>query len=160
MDPVAELIVGLVIVVGLVGAVIQLYPGSIVVAVAVAVWGVVTGGAVGWAVAVFAVAAVLVAGVAKYLYAGRYLKGAGVPSRTLLVGAVLGVIGFFVIPVVGLPIGFVVGVYLSEMQRRRDQRDAWRSTVAAIKATGLTILIELAGALLATGAWVVGLLIT
>ncbi|PFG40521.1 hypothetical protein ATJ97_3051 [Georgenia soli] len=160
MDPIAELIVGLVIVVGLVGAVIQIYPGSIIVAAAVAVWGVVTGGAIGWTVAVVGVLAVAVAGVAKYLYAGRYLKGAGVPNRTLLVGGVLGVVGFFVIPVVGLPIGFVLGVYLSEMGRHRDHRGAWRSTMAAIRATGLTILIELAGALIATGVWVAGLLAT
>lgn len=160
MDPIAELIVGLVIAVGIVGAVIQIYPGSIIVAGAVAVWGVVTGGTIGWVVAVVGVLAVAVAGVAKYLYAGRYLKNAGVPNRTLLLGAVLGVVGFFVIPVVGLPIGFVLGVYLSEIGRHRDHRGAWRATLAAIKATGLTILIELAGALIATGAWVVGLLAT
>jgi len=160
VDPIAELIVGLAIVVGLVGAVIQIYPGSLIVAAAVAVWGVVTGGPVGWTVAVVGVLAVAVAGVAKYLYAGRYLKSAGVPNHTLLVGGVLGIVGFFVIPVIGLPIGFVLGVYLSEMGRHRDHRGAWRSTMAAIKATGLTILIELAGALVATGAWVAGLLAT
>lgn len=160
MEPIAELVVGLVIVVGLVGAVIQIYPGSIIVALAVAVWGIVTGGTIGWVVAVVGVLAVAVAGVAKYLYAGRYLKSAGVPNRTLLLGAVLGVVGFFVIPVVGLPIGFVLGVYLSEIGRHRDHGGAWRATLAAIRATGLTILIELAGALVATGAWVAGLLAT
>ncbi|MPV38648.1 DUF456 domain-containing protein [Georgenia subflava] len=160
MDPLAELLVGLVIVVGLVGAVVQVYPGSLIVLAAVAVWGVVTGGVVGWVVLVVAALAVLGAGIAKYFYAGRYLKGAGVPNRTLLVGAVLGVIGFFVVPVVGLPLGFVLGVYLSEMQRRRNQREAWRATISAMKATGLTILIELSGAMVATGAWVVGLLLT
>ncbi|WP_127126646.1 DUF456 domain-containing protein [Georgenia sp. SYP-B2076] len=160
MEPIGELLVGLVILVGLVGAVVQLYPGGLVVLAAVAVWGVVAGGVVGWTVLVVAALAVLGAGVAKYLLAGRYLTRAGVPGRTLLVGGVLGVVGFFVIPVVGLPIGFVAGVYLAEMARRRNQGEAWRATVAALKATGLTVLIELAGALVATGAWVVGLLLT
>lgn len=160
MNAIGELLVGLVIVVGLVGAVIQIYPGSLVVLAGVAVWGVWTGGVVGWTVAVVATIAVLGAGVAKYVYAGRYLKGAGVPNRTLLVGGILGVVGFFVIPVVGLPIGFVLGVYLSETQRRRSHAEAWRATLAAMKATGLTILIELSGALVATGAWVLGLLLT
>ncbi|UNX54273.1 DUF456 domain-containing protein [Georgenia sp. TF02-10] len=160
MPPAGELIVGLVIAVGLVGAVIQLYPGSLVVLAAVVTWGVWTGGGAGWAVAVVAALAVLGAGVAKYVYAGRYLKAGGVPGRTMLVGALLGVVGFFVIPVVGLPIGFVLGVYLAETQRRRNHAEAWRATVLAMKATGLTILIELAGALVATGAWVVGLLVT
>ncbi|MFH5822159.1 DUF456 domain-containing protein [Georgenia sp. AZ-5] len=160
MDPLAELLVGLVIVVGLVGAVVQVYPGGLVVLAAVAVWGVVTGGAVGWVVIAVAAVAVLGAGVAKYLLAGRYLTRAGVPGRTLLLGAVVGVVGFFLVPVVGLPLGFVAGVYVAELRRRRNQPEAWRATVVAMKATGLTILVELAGALLATGAWVVGLLAT
>ncbi|RPF27598.1 DUF456 domain-containing protein [Georgenia muralis] len=160
MDPFGELLVGVAVAIGIVGAIIQLYPGSIIVLAAVAVWGVVTGGAVGWTVVVVATLAVVLAGVAKYLLAGRYLTGAGVPGRTMVVGAALGVVGFFVVPVVGLPLGFVLGVYLAETGRRRNHADAWRSTVAAMKATGLTILIELAGALVATGAWVVGLLLT
>ncbi|WP_448073330.1 DUF456 domain-containing protein [Georgenia yuyongxinii] len=160
MAPIGELLVGAVILVGLVGAVVQLYPGSLLVLGAVAVWGVVTGGVVGWAVLVVAALAVLGTGVAKYLLAGRYLTRAGVPGRTLLVGGVLGVVGFFVVPVVGLPLGFVLGVFLAELSRRRDRGEAWRATLVAMKATGLTILIELAGALLATGTWVVGLLLT
>ncbi len=160
MTPLGELVVGLVIAVGLVGAVIQLYPGGLVVLAGVAVWGVVTGGPVGWTVLVVAALAVLGSGVAKYLLAGRYLTQAGVPGRTLLAGAVLGVIGFFVIPVVGLAIGFVLGVYLAELARRHEHGTAWRATVVAMKATGLTILVELAGALVATGAWVIGLFLT
>jgi hypothetical protein len=160
MDPIGELVVGLVIAVGIVGAVVQVYPGSLIVLGAVVVWGAVTGGAVGWTVAAVATLAVAVAGVAKYLLAGRYLTGAGVPGRTMLLGAALGVVGFFVVPVVGLPLGFVLGVYLAEAGRRRNHADARRATVAAMKATGITILIELAGALVATGAWAVGLLLT
>ncbi|MFD1506644.1 DUF456 domain-containing protein [Georgenia yuyongxinii] len=160
MAPFGELLVGAVILVGLVGAVVQLYPGGLLVLGAVGVWGVVTGGVVGWTVLVIAAVAVLGTGVAKYLLAGRYLTRAGVPGGTLLVGGVLGVVGFFVVPVVGLPLGFVLGVFLAEMGRRRNQGEAWRATVVAMKATGLTILIELAGALVATGAWVVGLLLT
>ncbi|MFC7406494.1 DUF456 domain-containing protein [Georgenia alba] len=160
MSPLAEVLVGVAVLVGLVGAVVQIYPGSLIVMLAVATWGIVTGGTVGWVVTVVAVVSVLVAAVAKYLYAGKYLQAAGVPNRTLLVGGVLGVVGFFVVPVVGLPLGFVLGVFLSELQRLRVRDAAWRATVSALKATGLTILIELAGAMLATGAWVVGLLLT
>lgn len=160
MSAAGELLVGLAVLVGLVGAVVQVYPGSLIVLAAVLVWAVVTGGAVGWTVAVVSVVAVVLAGVGKFLFAGRYLTRAGVPGRTLLLGGALGVVGFFVIPVVGLPVGFVLGVYLVELNRRHEHEAAWRATVSAVKATGLTILIELAGAMVATGAWVVGLLVT
>ena len=46
------------------------------------------------------------------------------------------------------------------MQRLRAADKAWPSTVSALKATGLTILVELAGAMLTTGAWVIGLFLT
>lgn len=161
MSGVGELVVALVVLVGLFGVVVQVLPGALLVLGAVAVWGVVTGGAVGWTVLAVTVVATAVAAVAKYLLAGRYLVRSGVRNRTLLWGGVLGVVGFFVIPVVGLPVGFVGGVYLAErLLAHRAHPDAWRATVAALKATGLSILVELAGALVATGAWVVGLLVT
>ena len=45
----------------------------------------------------------------------KRMRAADVGTKTLLAGAVLGIIGFFVIPVVGLVIGFVLGVYLAEL---------------------------------------------
>ncbi|WP_282949181.1 DUF456 domain-containing protein [Cellulomonas endometrii] len=156
-----EVLVGLAILVGLLGVVVQVLPGALVVLGAVAVWAVVTGGTAAWVVLGVAVAATVVSGVAKYLVAGRYLTRTGLRNRTLAWGGLLGVVGFFVIPVVGLPVGFVGGVYLAErLQERHGHPEAWRATVAAIKATGITILIELAGALVATLAWVVGLVVT
>ena len=53
----------------------------------------------------------------KYVVPGRRLKENGIPNSTLLLGGVLGVVGFFVIPVVGLLVGFVLGVYLAELNR-------------------------------------------
>ena len=163
MDPVTplgELLVGVVLVAGLVGVVVQVLPGALLVLGAVLVWAVIEGTGVAWAVAAVAVVATVVAGVVKYLLAGRHLKNAGVPNRTLVWGGLAGVVGFFVIPVVGLPVGFVLAVYLVELHRLRDRGRAWRATVAALGATGITILVELAGALVASGSWLVAVLLT
>jgi len=152
-----EVVVGLVVLLGLVGVLVQVLPGALLVAGAVVVWGVVTGGFVGWTVAAVAVLVTAAAMVGKYLLAGRHLKRAGVPGSTLLWGGVAGAVLFFVVPVVGLPLGFVGAVYLAEWARVREPRTAWRATVAAMQATGLTILVELGGAMLVTLAWLVGL---
>jgi uncharacterized protein YqgC (DUF456 family) len=72
---------------------------------------------------------------------------------------VLGVIGFFVIPVLGLVIGFVLGVYLAELLLRQDGRRAWVSTVHAIKGVALSVGVEMCGALLATMVWVGAVLV-
>ncbi|RYV52210.1 DUF456 domain-containing protein [Pengzhenrongella frigida] len=155
-----ELVVGLVLLVGLFGVVVQVLPGGLLILGAIAVWAVVTGTGWGWAVLAVAVVATAVAGVAKYVIASHHLRGAGVPSSTLVWGGLAGVVGFFVIPVVGLPVGFILAVYLAELARLRSQSAAWTSTVAALRATGITILVELAGALIAVGAWLLVVLLT
>ena len=109
-----------------------------------------------------AVAAVLgvAAEVSQYVLAGRHMRRADVPWSTLVWGGIAGVVGFFVIPVVGLFIGFVLAVFLAELVRRRDRRAAWRATVAAMQATGITILVQLLGGLLAAATWGIGLTFT
>ncbi len=154
-----EALVGLAVLVGLVGIVVPVLPGSVLILGAVLVWSIAQGGATAWVV--FALVATLLAlgAVVKYAVPGRRLKATGVPQRTLLLGAVLGVVGFFVIPVVGLVIGFVLGVYLAEAARvGRDQ--AWPSTKHALKAVGLSVLIELVAGMLAALTWFVGALLT
>jgi uncharacterized protein YqgC (DUF456 family) len=154
-----EFLVALAIAVGLVGILVPILPGSVLILGAVLVWAWYVGGPTAWAV--FAVVAVLlVAGaVVKYLVPTRRLKEVGVPASTQWVGAALGVVGFFVIPVVGLFIGFVLGVYLAEV-RRVGSAAAWPSTKHALKAVGLSILIELVAGVLATFVWVAGVLAT
>jgi len=158
MGMLGEAIVLIVVVIGLIGAAVQVIPGGgVLVGAAVVVWAVVTGGQVGWTVGIVAAVAVLAAEIGKYLLAGRYLGKGGAPARTLVIGALAGVVGFFVIPVIGLPIGFVAGVYGAESVRLRDQRAARASTGRAMRAVGIAILVELAGALVATAALLVGM---
>ena len=107
-----------------------------------------------------AVALVVAGSVLKYLLPGRRMRDAGVPGRTLLAGGLLGIVGFFVVPVVGLLLGFVLGVYLAELANRHDQRVAWTSTKHALKGVALSVGVELAGALLATVAWAFGVYLT
>jgi uncharacterized protein len=160
MSPAGELLVGLVIAAGLVGVVVQVLPGSLIVLGAVLVWAAETGGGVAWTAFGVGALAVAAAAVGKYVLAGRHLTGAGVRRSTLVWGAALGAVGFFVVPVVGLPLGFALGVYLIEWGGRRDRRAAWSATVAVLRATGIALLVELAGALVAAGAWLVGVLVT
>ncbi|QTE29947.1 DUF456 domain-containing protein [Pengzhenrongella sicca] len=160
MNAAGEVIIGIVLLVGLFGVVVQILPGGLLVLGAIAVWAVLTGTGWAWAVLGLAVAATAVAGVGKYLLAGRHLRGAGVPTSTLVWGGIAGVVGFFVVPVVGLPLGFVLGVFGAELARLRDQRVAWTATVAALRATGITILVELAGALISSAAWLAVVLLT
>lgn len=154
-----DVVVALVIAVGLVGVVVPVLPGLTLVLGAIAAWALERQDGVGWAVLAVAVVLFAVGQVAKYLLPGRRLKRAGVPVRATWAGVVLGVVGFFVIPVVGLPLGFVLGIYLAERVRLRTHAAAWPSTVHALRAAGWSILIELATALLMAAAWLAGVVL-
>jgi uncharacterized protein YqgC (DUF456 family) len=150
-----DLLVGLVIAVGLVGIVLPVLPGSVLILGAVLVWAVLEGSGAAWAVFAVVTLLVVTGGVVKYVVPGRSLRAAGVPTRTLVLGGLLGIVGFFVIPVLGLPLGFVGGVYAAELSRLGGER-AWPSTKSAVRAVGVSILIELAAALLAAAVWLFG----
>ena len=155
MSTVGIVLVALAIAVGLVGILVPLLPGTVLVFGAILVWALFERTTVAW-VTLGIVAALLAATLlVKYLWPMRRMKSADVGTLSLVAGAVLGIIGFFVVPVLGLVIGVVLGVYLAELAKRRDQRVAWTSTVHAIKGVALSVGVELAGGLLATVAWVV-----
>ncbi|HYO01433.1 MAG TPA: DUF456 domain-containing protein [Mycobacterium sp.] len=159
MNTLETLLVAMVIAVGLIGILVPLLPGSILVFAAIAVWAFVEGKTVAW-VTLGVVTAILAAALlVKYLWPMKRMRSADVGTWSLLAGGVLGIVGFFVIPVVGLVIGFVLGVFLAELALRHNSRLAWASTVHAMKGVALSVGVELAGALLATMVWVAGVLL-
>jgi uncharacterized protein len=147
-------LVGLAIAVGLVGIIVPLLPGALLVFAAIAVWAVLEHTVLSWVT--LGIVTVLIGGstVIKYLWPARRMRQADVGRWSLVTGALLGIIGFFVIPVLGLVIGFVLGVYLAELTLRGDGRRAWASTVHALKGVALSVGVELSGALLSTIVWV------
>lgn len=154
------ILVALAIAIGLAGILVPLLPGTLLVFGAIAVWCVVEQTTTAWVV-LGVVTALLGAGIAvKYLWPVKRMRAADVGGWPLAAGAVLGVIGFFVIPVAGLVLGFVLGVFLGELAHRHDRRRAWASTVHAVKGVALSVGVELTAALLATAAWVTGVLLT
>lgn len=153
-------LVALAIAVGLIGIVVPLLPGSLLVFAAIAVWAVVESNLTAWVTLGVVTVLLGTALLIKYRWPMKRMRAADVRTLSLAFGAVLGIVGFFVIPVLGLVIGFVLGVYLAELVNRRDQRLAWTSTKHAVKGVALSVGVELAGALLATIAWVVGVYLT
>ena len=160
MTTAPTLLVALVIAVGLVGVMVPLLPGMLLVYGAILVWAAVEHSVVSWVTLAIVTAVVAATFAVKYFWPVRRMRRAELSTSTLVVGGVLGVIGFFVIPVFGLVIGFVLGVYLAELLRRQDYRRAWTSTVHAVKGVALSMGVELAGALTAAAIWLVAVLVT
>jgi uncharacterized protein YqgC (DUF456 family) len=151
-----NLLVALAILVGLAGTIVPILPGALLVAGAIIVWAVLTGGTTAWVIAIGAIAIIGAGQLLKYLVPGKQMKASGVPNWVLVVGGVGAVIGFFVIPVVGLVIGFIAGVFLAEAIRLKTFKDAWPTTVQAMKSAGWSVLIEFGSCLLAAALWAGG----
>jgi uncharacterized protein YqgC (DUF456 family) len=153
------ILVALAIAVGLVGILVPLLPGMLLVYSAILVWAVIEHTVASWVTLGIVTVVVGVTTAVKYLWPVRRMHRADVPTSTLLAGGVLGIVGFFVIPVFGFVIGFILGVYLIELLRRQDLRRAWASTVHAVKGVALSMGIELTGALAAAMIWLVAVLV-
>jgi uncharacterized protein YqgC (DUF456 family) len=147
--------------VGLAGVVVPALPGTALVLAAGAAWAwfVVEQGTARWVV-VGVMAALFAAGlVLKYALPGRRLKGE-LPRRTLVAAGLGAVVGFVLLPPLGLLLGGVAGTYLAEAQRVGNGPEARRSTARVLKAVGVGVLAELVAAVLMVATWLVGLLVT
>jgi hypothetical protein len=153
-------VIGLVMLVGLIGIVVPVLPGLLLVWVAVLVWALEIQTTASWVVLGIATALALSGLLLQYVLPGRRLATAGVTTASTVAGAGLGLVGFFVIPVVGAPVGFVLGLYLAERIKQGTHAAAWLSTRHALKAVMLSMGIELLTGLAIAGTWLIGVIMT
>lgn len=141
-ETITTVIVGLAMLVGCIGIIVPVLPGSILIAIAALVWAVVIGTTTGWVTLAVILLLVGIGMAASWVLTGRRLKARQIPNSSLLIAAVCAFIGFFVIPVVGLFVGFIAGLYLAEYRRLKDPKESWESSWTAIKALGIGIIVE------------------
>lgn len=160
MDPVSDalgtIVPPLLIVVGLVGIVVPVLPGLVLVLGGVLVWALVESSPLAWTIFAVSVVITIAGYVLQYTLPGRRMRERGVSSSTLFLAMAFGVVGFFVIPVVGAIVGFVLGIFVVELGRSRDRSQAWTRTKHALVAVLHSMGIELAAALAITALYVAG----
>jgi uncharacterized protein YqgC (DUF456 family) len=156
----AEIVLGLVMLVGLVGVIVPVLPGLLLVIAAAVLWAIDRGGAMAWSVAIV-MAAIGIAGmVASSVLPARRTASSGAPAWVVVAGIVGMVIGFFAVPVVGALIGFPAGVFVAELLRHRHHGPAWRATWEALKSVGLGIAIQLGAGVAMIAIWSVAVFTT
>lgn len=151
------IITGICIVIGILGTIIPVLPGSLLIGGAVLVWALVVQTTAAWWTLGIVLAIVGIGNLLNYLLAGKRIVETGVPRSTLVIAGIAGVVGIFVIPLLGLPIGIVLGMFLAENARLGKTgagRDAaWQSTVRTLKALGIGMVIEASCAAIAGAVW-------
>jgi uncharacterized protein YqgC (DUF456 family) len=137
-------LVGVAMAVGLVGTIVPVLPGLVLIGAAAVAYGVVDGFGTGGAIAIAIIAGLGIAGtVAGFVLPQRAAAGAGAARSSLLLGAIGGVVGAFAVPIVGVALGGVVGIYLGERVRTGEHDQAWRATVATVKGFGVGAIVQL-----------------
>ena len=147
-------LVALVMAVGLVGTFVPLLPGLLLVWLAAVGYGVVAGfGVAGW-IAMTLITVLFIGGtVAKLVISKRRASAAGATRSSVVVAGAAAFIGFFLIPVVGLPVGGVAGLLVMEHRRTGDWSASWRSTKSAVIGFGIGTLLELGAGLAMVACW-------
>jgi uncharacterized protein YqgC (DUF456 family) len=155
-DIVVTVAAGILLVAAAVGTVYPILPGSALGLATLLAWGWVLGSVASWTAALIGAALVAAGWSASYVLTGRKLRQHQVPKRSIAVAMAAAVAGMFLIPVVGLFVGFGAGLLASETARRRDVRAALDSSVETLKATGIGLLVEFGMVCLAGSVWTIG----
>jgi uncharacterized protein YqgC (DUF456 family) len=154
------LLVALLMAVGLTGVVLPFMPGLPIIWGAALLYGILTDfGGVGLAAMVAITLLGLIGMAASIVLPERAGAAAGVSRRTRLLAGLLGLIGFFVIPVIGFVIGASLGVLLVQYQETEDWQSAVDSTIAVLKGFGVGLLAELGAGVTMVLVWVAWVII-
>lgn len=147
-------LVAIAMAIGLIGTIVPVLPGLLLIWGAGLVYGVIAGfDTIG--VVLFAIMTMLLAvGMAmSYVLPKRAGERSGASKTSVRLGIVGAVVGFFVIPVIGMPIGGALGVLVGEYQRLQSWSAAWAATRSVLGGFGLAVLAEFTAGVFMVGSW-------
>ena len=141
---------------GLAGTLLPVLPGPLIMWLAALAYGLATGFGPAGVVAMAAITGALAWGAwLSIRIPQRRAAGAGLGVGAQLLAAALAVAGFFLIPVIGAPAGFVAGIFLTRYLDVRDTRAAWEATKAGMGSLWRAAAAQFGAGLVAFAVWVV-----
>ena len=148
------LLAAIIMVVGLCGVIIPILPGLLLIWITAFVYGFIVG---------FTPVGIGVMMVLTVLVAISVIKGFVIPKQTATasgasgwsqVGGLVGaIIGFFLIPVIGVLVGALVGVLLVEILLKGNWDEAWTATKGTAKGFGISAVVDLGLGMVMLAAW-------
>jgi uncharacterized protein YqgC (DUF456 family) len=148
--------------VGMAGIVVPILPGMLLVWLSVVVYAWRTGfEVVGWPSLVFITIVALITGLSNIWLPLLGAQKTGAAKRALFLGVIGAIVGTFVIPIplLGTVIGYAIGVFLGEYMKLRDWRLALRASLGGVAGWGVSMIVEMVGALLILVIFVVQVLV-
>ena len=144
------------LVIGLIGSVVPIIPGTLLVGLTVLAYAWIDGfNSIGWPITAFLVLLSLIAGTADVWMPLLGAKTGGAPLKTLgygLIGCVLGFVAGSFVPLlgnlIGSLIGYLGGLWLGEYRRLGDSRQALNAVLGGMAGWGLATAVQFATSLL------------
>lgn len=142
------------ILIGLVGIVLPILPGTLLIWLAVLSYAIIEGfEAIDWITFSFISIIALVTGTADLWLSILGSKKGGASWEAMLIGVVGGIVGFFLLgsllPIIGNLIGGIVGyslgVFVGQYAKLRDWNLALKATVGGLIGWGIATVIQIAG---------------
>ena len=155
---VVTIVAGLLLAVAAIGTVYPGVPGSVLAIITLMAWAWIMGSSAAWIAAVIGSVMVAAGWAAGAMLTSRKLRQQQIPKRSIAVAMVSAVVGMFLIPVVGVFVGFGAGLFVSEYARRRDFGSSLKSSAKTLKATGIGVVLEFGMVCLAGSVWMIGVI--
>ena len=144
------------IVLGLIGTIVPMIPGTFLIWLAVLVYVLVNGMAsVGWAAFIVITFLALVTGTADLWMPLLGAQKVGASKRALLLGALGALVGTLFAPLVGTLIGYATGILIGEYQKRGDWQEATKASLGGLAGWGLATAVQVAGGLIILAIFVI-----
>lgn len=134
--------------IGIIGIIVPILPGMLLVWLTLLGYAWVTDFEIikVWMLVILTMVA-LVTGTASIWLPYLGAKSLGAAKRSAFLGFIGGVIGTFIMPLVGTVIGYAVGIIIGELHKHRDLRVALKRSIGGVAGWGISTVVELAGAL-------------
>lgn len=144
LEPVVLFVTLLVMLVGLVGILLPIIPGTMLIFVAALVYAWLEGfETVGWPTLLVMALLTLVATTADIWAAGVGAKAGGASAWSIVAGLLGGFVGLLVFSLPGAILGAILGVLLTEIYRVRDLRQAVKAGGGWVAGWALSVVVRL-----------------
>ncbi len=159
MNPIGHVLIGLVMAIGLVGTLIPVLPGLVLIWFAGLAWVILDGPDTEHWLLFALMSLFFIIGLILSIYLPAKSATGETPKWTLTAGAIFAICGFFLIPIVGAPLGFIFGIFLRILINTREFHRAIRMTAKSLRALGISAVLQCVCGVAICTTWAVGLLV-
>jgi uncharacterized protein YqgC (DUF456 family) len=159
-DTIANILILGIMTVGLLGLLIPVIPGLVIIWLASLAYGIGVGFQTpGWIFFSILSVIMVVGSVVDNLVMGQQAHKTGASWISVLLAMLFGVIGTFILPIIGGFIGALAALFLAEWIRRKNWREAMTATTGWAVGCGWAIVIRFILGLLMIGIWIIWVLV-